>query len=76
MSARTWSELSSRQKLALALLASTQLLLAACAWRDLAQRPAEDIRGSKRTWAAIIAINFIGPIAYFMRGRRVTSNPR
>jgi hypothetical protein len=32
-------------------------------------RPAEEIRGSKAKWAAIIAINYVGPILYFTRGR-------
>ena len=72
MIARRWSELSRRQKLAVALLVSAQLSLAAGAWRDLAQQPAEQVNGPKPIWASIIAINFIGPLAYFMRGRRVT----
>lgn len=73
--ARSWSELSSRQKLAVTLSISAQLSPAAYAWRDLAQRPAEEVNGSKRMWAAIIAINFIGPVAYFMRGRRAIPAP-
>ncbi|RSM57215.1 hypothetical protein DMH03_28660 [Amycolatopsis sp. WAC 01376] len=42
----------------------------AVAWSDLAVRPAAEIRGSKRRWALIIAIDFAGPIAYFTWGRR------
>ena len=76
MIARRWSELSPRHKLALTLLISAQLSLAACAWRDLAQRPAEQVNGLKPVWALIIAVNFIGPLAYFMRGRRVTPTPK
>ena len=34
---------------------------------------AEEVVGSKGKWAAIIAINFVGPLAYFARGRRVTA---
>jgi hypothetical protein len=28
------------------------------------------INGRKDVWAAVIAVNFLGPIAYFVRGRR------
>ncbi|OXM45422.1 PLD nuclease N-terminal domain-containing protein [Amycolatopsis alba] len=54
----------------LGFLAGMQITLAAAAWSDLAVRPADEIRGSKRRWALIIAINFVGPIAYFTWGRR------
>jgi hypothetical protein len=40
---------------------------------DLVHRPAEQIRGSKKAWAAaIILINSMGavPIAYLTHGRR------
>ena len=55
-------------------LASTQLALAATAWADLASRPADQVNGRKRTWAALIAINFIGPLAYFRWGRARTGS--
>jgi hypothetical protein len=51
-------------------LASIQLSLAATAWADLATRPAGSVNGGKPRWALIIAINFVGPIAYFRWGRR------
>lgn len=50
-------------------LACVQLSLAATAWIDLARRPADRVAGSKAKWAAIIAVNWIGPITYFRRGR-------
>nr|WP_187700042.1 MULTISPECIES: hypothetical protein [Dietzia] len=58
------------QKTVLLTLISVQVSLAATAWADLASRPAAKVQGSKGKWAAIIAINFIGPILYFTRGRR------
>jgi len=39
-------------------------------WADLATRPAARVNGRKDVWAAIIGVNFVGPIAYFARGRR------
>jgi Phospholipase_D-nuclease N-terminal len=66
---RCWSELSHRQQTAILVAASVQLSLAATAWADLATRPPALVNGRKATWAAIIAVNFVGPIAYFTRGR-------
>ncbi|MQA10545.1 MAG: hypothetical protein GEU98_18720 [Pseudonocardiaceae bacterium] len=64
-----WNELSQRQRLAIRVGAAVQLTLAIAAWLDLAKRPASEIRGSKRGWALAILVNFVGPIAYFWRGR-------
>ena len=49
--------------------ALVQFALAGYAWWDLARRPRELVRGSKPAWAAIIAVNFVGPIAYLWIGR-------
>ena len=67
---KTWSDLTSGQQRAILVAGCVQLSLAATAWADLARRPASEIVGSKGKWAAIIAINFVGPLAYFARGRR------
>jgi hypothetical protein len=71
MTRRTWSDLTPKQQTAVLVLGSVQLSLAATAWADLARRPRETVNGSKIRWALIIAINFVGPIAYFRWGRRV-----
>jgi hypothetical protein len=65
-----WADLSPRQKTAILVLGSVQLSLAATAWTDLARRPARRVNGRKGVWAAVIAINWIGPLAYFRWGRR------
>jgi hypothetical protein len=70
MARRRWRELSPREQTAVLTLASVQLSLAATAWADLARRPAVDVNGSKLRWALLIAINFVGPVAYFKWGRR------
>ena len=69
MSRRRWGELSERQQTAIMVTASLQLSLAATAWADLATRPAHLVNGRKAIWAAIIGVNFVGPLAYFARGR-------
>jgi bacteriorhodopsin len=66
---RRWSDLTDRQKTALLVAASVQLSLAATAWVDLSAAR-EQVNGSKAAWAAAIAVNFVGPIAYFTLGVR------
>jgi hypothetical protein len=72
---KRWDELSPRKKVLVMLLTSLQVSMAVSAWTDLARRPAREINGRKGTWAAIIGINFIGPLLYFRRGRCRARNP-
>jgi Phospholipase_D-nuclease N-terminal len=67
---RRWRDLTPRQKTALTVSAAVQFGLAAAAWTDLARRPPAQVRGPKWRWAALIAINYAGPIIYFRWGRR------
>jgi hypothetical protein len=70
MARKKWADLSKGQQTAMLVAGSIQLSLAATAYADLVTRDPEELNGSKGKWAAIIAINFVGPIAYFARGRR------
>ena len=70
MGTRRWQDFSPRQRGLLLALASVQVSLAVSAWADLATRPAAQVAGSKAKWAAVIAVNFVGPVLYFTRGRR------
>jgi hypothetical protein len=76
MTSHRWRDLGPGQRAVVLTLASVQLSLAATAWADLATRSAEQVNGRKAVWAAIIAVNFIGPWSYFRWGRRpgVTEN--
>jgi hypothetical protein len=67
---RRWSDLSPRQQTAVLVMASVQLSLAATAWADLARRTPAEVNGDRRTWAAVIAVNVVGPLAWFRWGRR------
>ncbi len=69
MRTRRWKDLSDRQQTAVLVAASVQLSLAATAWTDLATRPAALVNGRKAVWAAVIGVNFLGPVAYFAWGR-------
>lgn len=65
-----WNDLTPRQQAAALTLASVQISLAATAWADLATRPASRVNGPKWAWALTIGVNFVGPVAYFVKGRR------
>ena len=67
---KSWSDMTPGQRAATLTVGAVQLALAATAWADLARRPAESVNGSKAKWAAIIALNFVGPASYFKWGRR------
>ncbi|WP_020658875.1 PLD nuclease N-terminal domain-containing protein [Amycolatopsis benzoatilytica] len=66
---RKFADLPPARRRAVVVAATVQLLLAGAAWWDLARRPEDSVNGPKRAWAAVIAINFIGPLAYFRWGR-------
>ena len=70
MAKRKWADLTIGERQAVVGLGAAQLLFLGAALRDLRRRPAHKIRGSKRLWTPIVFINFIGPIAYFLLGRR------
>jgi hypothetical protein len=50
--------------------AFVQIALLVAALIDIRGRSAGDIRGSKRWWTAALFVNFVGPIAYFLFGRK------
>lgn len=70
MGKKKWSDLSTGEKVGTVVMASIQLALAAAAWTDLAKRPASQVNGPKSAWALAIGVNFVGPIAYFVKGRK------
>jgi Phospholipase_D-nuclease N-terminal len=70
MPKRTWSDLTPQQKTGSIVGGLIQLALAAAAWTDLARRPATQVNGPKPLWALAIAVNFVGPISYFIWGRQ------
>ena len=67
---KTWKDMTPQQRTGSIIGGVIQLILAAIAWTDLARRPAEQVNGPKPLWALAITINFIGPISYFIWGRR------
>ncbi len=70
MEKKHWADLSNAQKVTVVTLGMAQMALLAAALWDLAHRSADEVRGDKRMWAALVFINWIGPLAYFTIGRK------
>jgi hypothetical protein len=67
---KRWSALGGVHKGAVVLAGTVQLGLLAVALLDIYRRPAGEIRGDKRLWAAAAFVNYVGPVSYFLFGRR------
>jgi hypothetical protein len=59
-----------RGKIVLGVVVAAQTASSALAWRDLAQRSDDQIRGPKKLWRVIVTINPGNSIAYWLLGRR------
>ena len=70
MAKKEWKDLSSRQKRGIVLGGAVQIGLLVAALVDIRQRPKEEIRGNKWLWSVAAFVNFVGPISYFLFGRR------
>jgi hypothetical protein len=70
MAGRRWADLSPGQRAGVVALGAVQVSLAIAAWTDLARRPARTVNGRKPVWAVVIAVNTVGPLAWFRWGRR------
>jgi hypothetical protein len=55
-----------------ALVVPVEVVLAVLAWRDLARRTDEQVRGKKRLWRLLVSINPGNAVIYWMFGRRQT----
>ncbi|MDG3011918.1 hypothetical protein G4X40_17390 [Rhodococcus sp. D2-41] len=67
---KKWSELGPRTRQVVIALGVVEMVLLLAAQIDISRRTAEEVRGSKRMWRALSFVNIIGPVAYFVRGRR------
>ncbi|MBO0896871.1 MULTISPECIES: PLD nuclease N-terminal domain-containing protein [Arthrobacter] len=67
---KSLKDLTSRQKKLVGVSATVQFALAGLALADIWRRPASEVRGSRALWSAACAVNFIGPLSYFIFGRR------
>jgi hypothetical protein len=67
---KQWSDLTQAQRVAIIVTGMAQVALLIATLADIRRRPAEQINGSKRMWFGLAFINWIGPIAYFVFGRK------
>lgn len=65
-----WADLTPARRAALVVVGTVETALTLAAWADLARRPASAVRGPKAAWALGALVQPVGPIAYFVRGRR------
>jgi hypothetical protein len=67
---RTWRELDPVQRTRIVVGGVVQVALQVAALLDLRRRSQAELNGSKRVWVMASFVNFVGPIAYFLTGRR------
>jgi hypothetical protein len=70
MERKKWQDFTPAQRKVLTGGAAMQLVLLGAALLDIRRRSSHELRGGKRVWVPAVFINFIGPIAYFLFGRK------
>ncbi len=61
---------SRRQRVGIGVLAAIELAAKIAAARDIQRRSAEQVRGSRLLWRLALLVNTLGPLSYFLWGRR------
>ena len=59
-----------QKKFLAAIIVPVQIISAALAWRDLARRTDDQVRGNKRAWRVFVSINPGNSVVYWLFGRR------
>lgn len=67
---KQWKDLSTKTRAGISVLGIIQFALLAVALWDVTHRSEAEIKGKKQWWIPVLFINYIGPIAYFLFGRR------
>lgn len=67
---KTWKEMSPAGRTWIVVVGIVQMTMMLAAQRDISKRPAELINGPKAAWRMAALINFIGPMGYFVFGRK------
>lgn len=60
----------SRKELLVAIIVPIQVVLAVLAWRDMAGRADDHVRGRKNLWRAAVLLNPGNSVFYWLYGRR------
>lgn len=67
---KDWADLSLFQKSMVVMLGFVQVTLLIAALVDIRKRSPDEINGDKRLWTLLAFVNYIGPISYFLFGRK------
>ncbi len=67
---KKWGDLSSTERTVVVAMSITQIVLLLAALTDIVRRPAAAIRGPRWLWFLVSFVNFVGPITYFVAGRK------
>ena len=67
---KQWGDMTTTQQAGLVLMGVIQVALLAAALIDIRRRSADELNGRKRLWVLAAFVNFIGPLAYFIFGRK------
>ena len=67
---KRWQDLGSGARAAIVAGGIVQLGLLAAAQVDIGRRRPDELNGPSWLWRAVSFINFVGPISYFLVGRR------
>jgi hypothetical protein len=67
---KSWSELSGGKRASIVVASIVQIALTVAGYRDLAKRSADEVEGSKLAWGVAMLVNWVGPLAYFAKGRK------
>lgn len=67
---KRWADLSDGQRRLLIAAAVAEASLKIVALIDIQRRPPSQIRGPKALWRAALAVNLLGPLSYFVFGRK------
>ena len=70
MANREWRDLSDRQKNGIVLGVAVQIGLLVAALVDMHRRRQGEIKGNRWMWTVAAFVNFVGPVSYFLFGRR------
>ncbi len=67
---KQWSDLTTGQQTSIVFAGALQFSLLVAALWDLWHRSPDEINGDRRLWTLASFVNYVGPLAYFLFGRR------
>ena len=73
MANKKWSDLSTRQRRVISVVGAVEAVMTVAALVDLGRRPASRVRGPKAALIVGAFVQPVGPIVYFVLGRRPAS---